>query len=161
MSIRTLLLNGAVAALYAALTLFLAPLSYGPVQVRLSECMVLLAFYHRKWVPGLTVGCFLANLGSPFGVTDMAVGTLATFLAVYGMRYCRALWQASLVPVISNGILIGLELAYLSEIPGDFLSIVSVMAYIGAGEFLAVSVVGMFFWKLAMKNPVVKKYVTE
>ncbi len=161
MSIRTLLLNAAVAALYAALTLFLAPISYGPVQVRLSECLVLLAFYDKKWVSGLTVGCFLANLGSPFGVTDMVVGTAATFLAVYGMRYCRALWQASLLPVVSNGIIIGLELAYLAEIPRDAASVAAVMAYIGAGEFLAVSVVGIFLWKLVMRNPVVRKYVNN
>ena len=62
MNLREWLLTAAAAALYAALTLFLAPLSYGPVQARLSECMVLLAYYNKKWIPGLTAGCLLANL---------------------------------------------------------------------------------------------------
>lgn len=161
MSIRILLMNAAIGALYAGLTLFLAPLSYGPVQVRLSECMVLLAFYNKRWIPGLVVGCFLANIGSPFGLTDMVVGTFATLIAVCGMRFCRALWQASLVPVFANGIIIGLELAYLAEIPRDAASILSVMAYIGLGEFLAVSIVGTVLMKLLLRNPVLKEYIGE
>ena len=59
-------MNAVIAAVYAVLTIGLSPISYGPIQVRLSECMVLLAFYNRKWIPGLTIGCLLANLNSPF-----------------------------------------------------------------------------------------------
>ncbi len=133
MNSRDLLLNAAAAAVYAALTLALAPLSYGPVQIRFSECMVLLAFYNKKWVPGLTAGCFLANIGSPFGAADMIVGTAATFLAVYAMRWCPNLFTASLAPVLSNGILIGLELVYLAQVPAAAEAVLPVMAYIAAG----------------------------
>ena len=70
-----------VAALYAALTLGLAPVSYGAVQVRVSEFMTLLAFYDKGLIPGLTLGCLISNVGSPFGITDMLIGTSATFLA--------------------------------------------------------------------------------
>ena len=66
--------NGLLAAIYAALTLCLAPLSYGPIQVRISECLTLLAFYDKRWVPGLTIGCLMANLNSPFGIADMVIG---------------------------------------------------------------------------------------
>ena len=104
--LRFILVNGLVAALYTVLTIGLAPMSYGPVQVRISEFMTLLAFVNKKYVPGLVTGCLLANLGSPFGITDMAVGTLATFLAVYPMQYCKNLFFASLLPVIANGIII-------------------------------------------------------
>ena len=51
-----------VAALYAALTLGLAPLSYGAVQVRVSEFMTLLAFYDKGLIPGLTLGCLISCL---------------------------------------------------------------------------------------------------
>ena len=98
-----LIRNAIIAALYAALTLSLAPLSYGPIQVRVSEFMTLLAFTNRKCMPGLVLGCFLANIGSPYGVTDMVIGTLATFLAVYAMQFCPNLFTASLMPVIFNG----------------------------------------------------------
>ena len=55
-----LIRNAIIAALYAALTISLAPLSYGPIQVRVSEFMTLLAFTNRKCLPGLVLGCFNA-----------------------------------------------------------------------------------------------------
>ena len=42
-NIQSLLMNAVIAAVYAVLTIGLSPISYGPIQVRLSECMVLLA----------------------------------------------------------------------------------------------------------------------
>ena len=115
-NIQSLLMNAVIAAVYAVLTIGLSPISYGPIQVRLSECMVLLAFYNRKWIPGLTIGCLLANLNSPFGVTDMVVGTTATLVSLLLMRFAPNVFTASLAPVLINGIFIGLELAWLSQI---------------------------------------------
>ena len=159
MSLRNLLLNAAVAALYAAMTLALAPISYGPIQVRLSECLTLLAFYSGQWIPGLALGCLIANLGSPFGVTDMLVGTLATFLSVSLMRFGRNIFLASLFPVVMNGVLIAGELLYLSEIPQDAVSVLGTMAYIGAGEFVAVSLIGPVIFRLLLKNPLIASYI--
>ena len=127
-NIQSLLMNAVIAAVYAVLTIGLSPVSYGPIQVRLSECMVLLAFYNRKWIPGLTIGCLLANLNSPFGVTDIVVGTTATLVSLLLMRFAPNVFTASLAPVLINGIFIGLELAWLSQIgTGD--SLIGVMAY--------------------------------
>ncbi len=159
MSLRHLLLNAAIAALYAALTVALAPISYGPIQIRLSECMTLLAFYGGNRIPGLVAGCFLANLGSPFGVTDIIVGTFATFVSVYAMRFCHSLFTASLCPVIANGILIGAELLYLSEIPQDPVSVILTMAYIAAGEFVAVGLIGPILFRILLKNPIIESYI--
>lgn len=161
MNSRDLLLNAAAAAVYAALTLALAPLSYGPVQIRFSECMVLLAFYNKKWVPGLTAGCFLANIGSPFGAADMIVGTAATFLAVYAMRWCPNLFTASLAPVLSNGIFIGLELVYLAQVPAAAEAVLPVMAYIAAGECLSVTVIGTLLFRFLMRNEVLRHYIRD
>ena len=108
-----LLRNSLLAAIYAALTLGLAPFSYGPIQVRLSECLTLLAFCSRRWIPGLTIGCFLANVGSPFGLPDMVLGTLATFLGIWPMHRLKSPLLASLCPVLSNGVVIGAELDFL------------------------------------------------
>lgn len=160
-ALRTALGNAAVAALYAALTVALAPLSYGPVQVRLSEWMVLLAFYNKKWVPGLTVGCLLANLASPFGAADILVGTLATFLAAAAMSRCPNVFLASLCPVVANGVLIGAELAVLAAIPGDALSVLAVMLYIAAGEALSVTVTGTLLFRLLLRNPALRRIITE
>ena len=114
---KLLLKNALLAAVYAVLTMGLAPISYGPVQVRISEFMTLLAFVNKKYIPGLVLGCFLANLASPFGVTDLLIGTFATFLAVYAMRFCPNLFLASLMPVLFNGVLIGAEMLYLAALP--------------------------------------------
>lgn len=154
---KWLIVNAVVAALYAGLTLALAPLSYGAIQVRLSECMTLLAFYNRNYIPGLTLGCLIANIGSPFGIVDMLAGTFATFIALYLMRYCRTLWQASLMPVIANGIIIGLELVYLSEVSWGALP--GVMAYIAAGEFIAVTVVGILLIRVLFRNEIIRTYI--
>jgi uncharacterized membrane protein len=146
--------NALLAAIYAVLTLCLAPLSYGPIQVRISESLTLLAFYDKRWVPGLTVGCFLSNLGSPFGITDMVIGTLATFLGVFPMHWCPNVWVAALLPVISNGLLISGELYYLAALPPD-LSLGAAMAYIGLGELLSVAVLGPLVMKVLRKRGIV------
>ena len=121
-----------VAALYAALTLGLAPVSYGAVQVRVSEFMTLLAFYDKGLIPGLipglTLGCLISNVGSPFGITDMLIGTSATFLGLYFMRFCRSAFLASLMPVFSNGLLIGFELNYMADLP-----LLPTMGYVAHG----------------------------
>jgi uncharacterized membrane protein len=155
---HTLIMNALIAALYAALTIGLAPLSYGPVQVRLSEFLVLLAFYNRRWIPGLVLGCLLANLNSPFGLTDIVVGTTATFIALYLMRFAPNVWIASLFPVVSNGVLIGAELAYLAQIPAED-SLLGVMLYIGLGEFIAVSLIGVFIFHILLKNVTLRRYI--
>lgn len=159
-NIQSLLMNAVIAAVYAVLTIGFSPVSYGPIQVRLSECMVLLAFYNRKWIPGLTIGCLLANLNSPFGVTDIVVGTTATLVSLLLMRFAPNVFTASLAPVLINGIFIGLELAWLSQIgTGD--SLIGVMAYIGLGEFVSVSIIGVVLFHVLLKNPVLKKYIMD
>lgn len=158
---KWLLRNALLAALYAVLTMALAPISYGPVQVRLSEVLTLLAFYNKRWVPGLTLGCFLANIGSPFGLTDMAIGTLATFLAVLPMHKARSLYKASLLPVLTNGVLIGAELYYLAALPpetGGF-GIGASMMYVAVGEWLSVTIVGRLLFNAAMQNEEFRKLV--
>src|SRR5574344_1064264 len=146
MGVRNLLRNAVLAAVYVVLTVGLEAFSYGPVQVRVSEALTLLAFCSPHYVPGLVLGCFLANIMSPFGVTDMVVGTAATFLAVYGMRFCPNVFVASLLPVVFNGVIIGAELAYLAALPPG-MPMAAAMVYIGLGEFLSVSVIGVLLLK--------------
>lgn len=140
-----------VAALYAALTLGLAPLSYGAVQVRVSEFMTLLAFYDKGLIPCLTLGCLISNVGSPFGITDMLIGTSATFLGLYFMRFCRSAFLASLMPVFSNGLLIGFELNYMADLP-----LLPTMGYVALGEIISVTILGNLLLPLFLKNETVR-----
>ena len=65
---RSVCLSAMIAALYAALTLLLAPISYGAIQCRISEAMTLLPILLPQAIPGLVIGCLVANLLSPVAI---------------------------------------------------------------------------------------------
>ncbi|MEG0134337.1 MAG: QueT transporter family protein, partial [Clostridium sp.] len=69
-STKKLVTTALVAAIYAVLTLVLGAISYGPIQFRIAELMVLLPFIKKDYIWGLTIGCFLANIIGPYGVPD-------------------------------------------------------------------------------------------
>lgn len=138
-----------VAASYAALTLALPGLSFGAVQFRLSELLVLLCYYRRDYSIAMIVGCFVANCFSPMALMDMVFGTLATAIAVIPMYSIRNIWLASLLPVVSNGVIVALELliCYGNEPPFWFN-----MLTVGAGELAVVTVAGCLLFKLLLER---------
>ncbi len=114
---RALCLSAVIAALYAALTLLLAPISYGGVQLRLSEAMALLPILLPQAIPGLFVGCLIANLYTGM-LTDIVFGSLATLLAAIGTYALRRKpLLAAACPVIVNGVAVGLTLALSFRLP--------------------------------------------
>ena len=94
----------AVAALYTALTYLLAPISYGPLQFRVAECLVILAVFGWKYVFALTIGCFFANI--PHGPIDMALGTFATFAAGVMSLGLRKIYFAVFPPIVVNALIV-------------------------------------------------------
>ena len=109
--LRRLCAFGVVAALYAAVTMISAPISYGAVQFRLSEAMMVLCWF-RPWLGiGLTLGCFLANLFSTVTALDMVVGTAATALACIWTARCKRPWMTPVPMVVCNSVLVGAMLA--------------------------------------------------
>lgn len=136
-----------VAAVYAVLTVGVAPLSYGMIQIRFSEILVLLAFVDKRYTPGLILGCFIANCFSPLGMVDAIFGTCCTAAALYGItHFSKTLFIASLWPVFCNAFL-GVEYYLLQNAP-LFLT----AGTIALGEFLAVSCVGYVIFRQIMKN---------
>lgn len=136
-----------VAALYALLTINLAPISYGFIQFRLSEVMVLLAFIDPLYIPALVLGCIMANIFSPLGMIDVFVGSFATLLSVYMINRSKNLFLASLWPCIMNGIFVAAEL-YLLNIAPFWASIL----YVALGEFGVVSIIGVPLFKTLLNN---------
>jgi uncharacterized membrane protein len=126
-----------VAALYAALTLALPGISFGLIQFRFSEILVLLCFYRRDYGAALIVGCFIANCFSPMALMDMVFGTLATAIAVLPMYSVKNIWLASLLPVISNAIIIAIELFIAFDQP-----VWLGMLTVGVGELVVITMVG-------------------
>ena len=84
--VRFLALGAVIAALYAVLTYVAAAMNvaYGAVQFRFSEALTVLPVFTPAAIPGLTLGCLIANLGSPLGVVDWVFGTGATLIAAPG-----------------------------------------------------------------------------
>lgn len=136
---------GIIAAVYAVLTIFLAPISYGNIQFRMSEILTLFAFFNPIFIPGLTLGTFIANFLSPLGIIDIIFGTLATFISVFMMSKMKNLIVASLWPVVVNGLIIGIELNYLFQLP-----LALTVFQVAFGEFVVVTLLGVFLFKRFM-----------
>ncbi len=153
---RLLVVQGMIAAIYAALTLALEPISYGMLQFRLSEILLVLVLLNRpSWI-GLTLGCFIANIFSPLGILDVVFGTLATALTCGGMLLVRRPAVALLLPALINGVIIGLLLHLVYSLP----LIVSI-AYVGAGEFVVTYIPGLLIYYRLKNNQIIHKIFTS
>lgn len=71
-----------VTALYVAVTVLLSVISFGPLQLRLSEMFNYLALFNRRYVIAVTLGVAIANFMSPTWVLDVPIGSIATLLAL-------------------------------------------------------------------------------
>ena len=157
--VRRLTEAGVIAALYAGLTLLLPVLSFGPLQFRLSEVLTILPAFTPAAIPGLTIGCLLANslaIGvNPAGAWDLLVGTGATLLATlcaYALRNVRIkntpVWSAVPAVVFNTG-LVGAEL-WLAVFGGEPASLWLCLAQVGIGEVVTAGIGGMLLaWTLS------------
>ncbi|WP_352402394.1 QueT transporter family protein [Synergistes jonesii] len=128
-SVRDVTLSAMVAALYAALAFAFAPVSFGPVQFRVSEALALLPFCLPQTAPGLFVGCFISNVMGGYGPVDIIFGSAATYAAARATAKMPNVWLAALPPVVINALVVGCYISLLSSTPMVF----SVL-YIGAGQ---------------------------
>lgn len=131
--------SAVIAALYAALTLALYPISFGAVQFRVSEALTLLPIVMPEAIPGLFVGCLVSNLIGSATPWDIIFGSLATLIAAiltYVTRRNKIL--AAFWPVLCNTVIVGLVLALTLDLP-VFLT----MGEVGLGELAVVYTVGM------------------
>lgn len=163
--VYSLVLGAFIAALYAALTYAasLAGLAYGQVQFRFSEALTVLACLTPAAIPGLTIGCFLGNLGSPFGMVDIVCGTFATLLAAvlsYKTRNVRIKnipMLAPLFPVVTNAVIVGAEIAmFLPEGFTVYGFLINAL-WVGLGE-LVVCYAGGIPLLIAIEKTGLKKY---
>jgi len=148
---RTLTRGAIIAALYAALTLLLAPISYGEMQIRLSEAMTLLPVLLPEAVPALAVGCLLSNILGGCTIFDIVFGTLATFLAAVCTRRLRAhLLPASLMPVVFNGLIVGAVVHYCYA---PAMPLALCMLFVAAGEIVSCCVLGPMLLRIIRRLP--------
>lgn len=150
-SVMRLTRGALIAALYTALTLLLAPISYGAVQVRISEAFTLLPVLFPEAVPALVVGCMLSNILGGCMLPDIIFGTLATLLgAVCTYLLRKNKWLAALPPVVFNGLIVGtvVHVCYTPE-----MALPLCMLFVALGEAIAVYACGMIFLKAMARVP--------
>lgn len=142
-----------IAAAYAALTYLSAALglAYGGIQFRLSEALNILAAFTPAAVPGLMIGCVIGNIGSPMGLVDIVVGTVATGLAAVIIRliakHCgRATPYLSIIPpTVFNAVMVGLEVTLLMTdgAPVTILGFAIIALEVALGEVTVSGVLGV------------------
>lgn len=160
---HTMALAGVIAAAYAALTLLASALNlaYGPVQLRISEALTVLPWLFPGTAPGLFIGCFLANLLSPFGPLDLVIGSTATLLAALWSQRVRRRWLAPLPPVLCNMVLVGGELAwYEVGFTGAFPALFALNAlWVGVGEAAVCFLLGGLLLRTIPRLPALSRLI--
>lgn len=139
-----------IAAIYATLTIMLAPISYHAVQVRISEVLTILPAITPAGVPGLFIGCIVANLFTG-NIFDIIFGSLATLVAAVLTYYLRKnRWLIPLPPVLVNAVVVGIIITYAYENAPKLLWLN--MLTVGVGQFIACYIIGLPLYSLLKKN---------
>ena len=153
---------GIIAALYAAITILLAPISSGQIQVRVSEALTVLPYFEPAAIPGLFVGCLVANILVGNGPWDIALGPLLTLVAAIltwliglvfrkrkslGLYYYVGPLLALVPPVVINAF----GVAYILKIVLDLPYWITVL-WVGIGQTIAVYALGYPLLLLLIKR---------
>ncbi|WP_305799928.1 QueT transporter family protein [Lysinibacillus fusiformis] len=153
MSVSELTKTALVAALYIAVTVLLSVISFGAVQLRLSEMFNYLALYNKRYVVAVTLGVILANFMSPTWIVDVPIGGIATFLV---LLLCRSLTKhiandigkmvvTALIFAVSMFTVAG-QLTILYDLP-----FWATWFTVGIGELLSMTVGGLTIYLLNKK----------
>ena len=118
-NIRYLTTAVMIAAMYVVLCLILRPFSYGEVQVRVAEALTILPYFTSAAIPGLFIGCIIANLLGGSIILDVVFGSLATLLAAIFTYLLRKQnrFLASLPPIVFNALIVPYVLKYGYGLP--------------------------------------------
>ncbi len=140
-----------IAALYVVLTMVFAPFSFREIQVRVSEALTILPAFTPAAVPGLFIGCLLANLLGGAAVPDVIFGSLATLIGAFFTWKLRNKhpFLAPVPPILSNMLIIPFVLRYAYGVP---MAIPLMMLTVGFGEVLSCGVLGMLLYYALKKS---------
>ena len=142
--------GAAIAAIYVVLTLVFAPISFGAMQVRIAEALTILPLFSAAAIPGLFLGCLLANLIGGAVILDVVFGSVATLIgAVGGWLLRRNRWLVPIPAIIANTVIVPLVLRYGY---GVDLPILLSAAYIAVGEILGCGVLGELLASALLKR---------
>ena len=131
----------AIAAIYVVLTLLFAPLSFKEVQVRISEALTILPFFTPAAVPGLFIGCIIANVTGGAILPDIIFGSIATLIGACGSRLLRKnKFLVPVPPILANALIVPFVLRFGY---GVNLPIPLMMLTVGIGEVISCDILGL------------------
>ena len=161
-----------IAAIYATMTILQNVLIPGsasmPVQFRISEVLTVLALYTPAAIPGLTIGCVIANISSlsVLGPYDLIFGSLATLfaaLSMYALRNVRLFKLpvlAALMPALFNGVFVGFEIDFFfmnNATAFNFVDFLIQGGLVALGELVVLFVLGLPLTRVIELNGLDKK----
>jgi uncharacterized membrane protein len=147
---------GLLAALYIVLTV-INPLSYGPIQVRVSEGLTIVPFFLGSWAAvALWLGCMLANLIGGLGMIDVIFGSLLTLIAGLLTARAKNIWLGGIYPVVINALGVALILYYVLEVPYWITTL-----QVGAGQLISVYILGIGVLGQVFKRTDLKDLLAE
>jgi len=157
---------GVMGALYVLLTYVssLWGLAYGEIQFRISEALMGLALFTPAAIPGMTIGCVIANLGSPMGLIDIVLGSLATLLsvvAIYLTRHVRPKnipFLMPLFPTLFNAVIVGWEISFFMPEGFTFAAFLASFVSVGLGELAVLVILGLPLYYVLQKTGLFADY---
>ena len=147
---------GIIAALYVVITLSILPLAYEGMQIRVSEALTILPYFTPAAIPGLFIGCFLANLGSPLGWLDVILGSLSSLIAAFLASKIKIKALVPIPSIVINAFVVPYVLWVTLGLP----YIVNVL-WVGLGQTIAVYGLGYPLLILIDKNKELKNLIKE
>ena len=151
-NVRNIVYAAIIAAIYVVLTEIcsLVGLSSGAVQIRLSEALNSFALFTPYAIPGLFIGCIIANLLTGAIIWDVLFGSLATLIGAVGVYVLRKYRGPALIcPVVSNAVILPFVLKYAYGIPG---SVWYFVLTVGIGQIISCTVCGYFLGNAVEKR---------
>lgn len=157
-SVITLTKMALITALYVVVTIFLAPFSFGAIQLRFSELFNYLPIFNKRYIVAVTLGVAISNFASPLGLVDVIIGSLSTFVVLILSYYATKQLKSTIKKMIITTIICSLsmftvagQLTYFYHLP-FFYSWLTV----AIGELLSMSIGGILIYWISEKIDLTK-----
>lgn len=152
-SVQNLTKIGLIAALYIAVTLIVAVISFGAIQLRVSEMFNYLALFHRRYVIAVTLGVVLVNLFSPMWFLDVPIGGIATFLVLLLVRTVTKNMKNIKLKFVTTAIIFALSMFTVAVQLHIVLEFPFWWTYltVGIGELLSMTIGGFIIYFVSKK----------
>ncbi|HHW22590.1 MAG TPA: QueT transporter family protein [Clostridiaceae bacterium] len=159
LSPKSIIQSAMIAAIYSVFTIILGSFGFGPVQFRIAEALTVLPAVMPSSIPGLFIGCILANWLGGFGTADIVFGSMATLLAAVCTRFLRnSRFLYPLPPVLFNAAIVGSYVYYLYD---RTYTLVATMVFIGFSELVICYGIGLPLIEFIKKNPALKRILSD